>query len=218
MSKVENRGDPPEHLTDLLMKLRSASIDPGEGLGFTTYTMRAEPSASEGSSWVAAPILDPQPFAAGAVFDPSTLVDMLLRQYLSLMLQQIETGYLETGSLISKKVDSLNVAIKDIREGTDILLGISKTRTESIFILNLRNPNFRLTQPIPITLAYEQDEVIARYDDVGLYGSGEFREDALRELCESIIEYYETLSEEKDNLGPLPQGHWEFLRQIIQEA
>ena len=82
---------------------------------------------------------------------------------------------------------------------------------------DLGNSRIKLTKPLSITLVINEDEVIAKCKALGLYGSGKQPQDAINELCKSIVDYYETLSEERDRLGPLPQGHWEFLKGIIEE-
>lgn len=208
MSQSKDRENPLDISTELLKNvLRFAG---GKSV-LHTYTLGMEPGASEGASWMRESVF-------GQSSDPSVMMSDVLNIYKSSMLRQIEIGYLEITSQFSEAIGTVNATLKEVRSNTDILVGLSGSRAENIFIQNLRNPSYRLIQSIPITLVYEQDEVIARYDDVGLYGSGELRQDALNELCESIIDYYETLSEEKNKLGPLPQSHWEFLKEIIQEA
>ncbi len=58
-------------------------------------------------------------------------------------------------------------------------------------------------------------EIVAKWGEVGLYGSGEGYVTSLEALCQSIIEYYETLIEEKDNLGPEPEKHLEIMKEYI---
>lgn len=127
-------------------------------------------------------------------------------------LERLEAVYTEVGLL----ANGLKAPIASIEEGVNILLGLMRERSEAILIQNLRNPHYRLMQPIPVTIKEAQNEVVARYEDAGLYGSGEFRQEAINDLCESIVDYYETLSQEQGNLGPLAQAHWDFLKNIIQ--
>lgn len=138
------------------------------------------------------------------------------RQRLARQLEQLQKGYMEIGSLLEGRLGNIAATLKDVKEGVDILVGLRAEETETVFIGSLRNPKYELVRPIPVILKYLEDEVIARYDDTGLYGAGELRQEALDDLCESIIEYFETLSEERDNLGPLPESHWEFLKDIIK--
>jgi hypothetical protein len=87
-----------------------------------------------------------------------------------------------------------------------------------IFIQNLRDTRYRLKQAIPVFLETTDDTVIATYYDIDMYGEGEEEQSAINDLCGAIIEYYESLLEDVDNLGPMPKQELDFLRGIIEKV
>ena len=66
-------------------------------------------------------------------------------------------------------------------------------------------------------IEYDDDVVIATYHDIDMYGTGADVQEALSDLCEAIVEYYETLKDDEENLGLLPSQHYAFLKKIIEE-
>jgi hypothetical protein len=60
--------------------------------------------------------------------------------------------------------------------------------------------------------------VIATYDDVDLYGTGDDVQEAISDLCAAIVEYYEGLKENEGCLGDLPAQEYAFLKQMIIEV
>ena len=85
----------------------------------------------------------------------------------------------------------------------------------TIFIGDLRSDEYRLNTPIPVTIEYDEDTVIASLYDVEEYGMGEYLEEALSDLCAGLVEYYESLEENVHCLGPLPVQHWKYLKTLI---
>lgn len=90
-------------------------------------------------------------------------------------------------------------------------------RGKSICILNLRSTRYHLTTPLPIFLEDDPNGSVAIAYDLGQYGSGPSEEDAIADLCETIVEYYELLTSEASNLGTQLQTHLNFLQTIISE-
>jgi len=178
-----------------------------------TYTMPIQHDYPRMPDATSTDVYDIRGSILAEVQSPGAVLPAVERQMFLLWLQEIERTYSRIGTDILKE-------ILDIKEGVNILLGLATAQitTETIYIQSLKDSDYRLLQPIPVTISTGQEEIVARYEDVGLYGSGEFRQEALAELCASIIDYYEVLSAEQNNLGPLPQRHWEFLRDIIQKV
>jgi hypothetical protein len=85
----------------------------------------------------------------------------------------------------------------------------------TIFIGDLRSDEYRLNTPIPVTIEYDEDTVIASFYDIEEYGIGEDLEEALSDLCAGLVEYYESLEENVHCLGPLPARHWKYLKTLI---
>jgi hypothetical protein len=148
----------------------------------------------------------------------SLVLEFYSKRVLESHLKQLaETNFELFSSYIIAPINEIKSSIKEIRQDIEILFGLFREKAQPVFIQNLRNPAYKLTQPIPITIEYDGEQHIASYDDVELFGSGEFREDAITELCVALIDYYETLVENRDRLGPLPQQHWDFLRNLISQ-
>ena len=53
----------------------------------------------------------------------------------------------------------------------------------TIFITDLRHDKYKLTQPIPVSIEYEDDTVIASFYDVDVYGTGDDIQEAITDLC-----------------------------------
>lgn len=62
-----------------------------------------------------------------------------------------------------------------------------------------------------------EKKTIATSYDLNTFGCGETEDEAIRDLCESIIEYYEHLKSNYNRLGVLLQRDWDFLSRIILE-
>lgn len=86
---------------------------------------------------------------------------------------------------------------------------------KTIHIKNLRSNRYRLKEEIPIYLAEENDSAAAIWYDIGQYGTGPSEEDAIQDLCETIVDYFELLTNEQ-NLSEQLQSHHQFLLSIIE--
>ena len=89
------------------------------------------------------------------------------------------------------------------------------TLGKTIHIKNLRSDRYRLKEEIPIFLAEENDASVAIWYDIGQFGTGPSEEDAIQDLCETIVEYFELLKYEQ-NLSEQLQSHHKFLLSIIE--
>jgi hypothetical protein len=92
------------------------------------------------------------------------------------------------------------------------------TQSHTIFIQNLRHPVYQLRHPIPVLIETDEDVIIATHYDIDMYGTGDDVQEAISDLCAGIIEYYESLKDDEDNLGPLPAQEYAYLNQIIMEV
>jgi len=101
------------------------------------------------------------------------------------------------------------------RETSNQIREVAKWQKEqpyTIFIENLRHPSYRLRHPIPVLIERDDDTIIATYHDVDMWGTGADVQDAISDLCDAIVEYYETLKEDEGNLGLLPSQEYAHLK------
>src|SRR4030066_1044399 len=69
----------------------------------------------------------------------------------------------------------------------------------------LKNIRFVLKKPIYITIEREKDVVIASLDDIEAFAYADTEFEAINRLCEEIINIYEDLQADRDNLGKFPK-------------
>lgn len=89
---------------------------------------------------------------------------------------------------------------------------------KNITILNLGHEKYLFKSPFPVNIVFEDDVYIASSYDLNTFGYGESEDEALRDLCESVIEYYEHLKANHSNLGALLKRDWDFLSRMIVEV
>ncbi len=90
------------------------------------------------------------------------------------------------------------------------------TRYRIIPLNSLKHPKYRLKAPVHITLEFEEDKVIASFDDIEAFSYADTASEALDLLCGEIVQVFEDLVEDKENLGTLPQKWLEYLEEIIE--
>ena len=91
-----------------------------------------------------------------------------------------------------------------------------ETNYRIIPINSLRNKQYSLKSPIYITIEYDNDQVIASFDDVEAFGYADNEFEAVDLLCKEIVILYEDLKKNKENLGVLPQKWLSILENFIQ--
>ena len=89
---------------------------------------------------------------------------------------------------------------------------------KNITILNLGHGRYLFKSPFPVNIVYDEETYIASSYDLNTFGNGDSEDEALRDLCESIIEYYEHLKSNQHKLGPLLKRDFAFLSQMILEV
>ena len=107
------------------------------------------------------------------------------------------------------KYDSVHGKFKGTVEAKEAAIVVNG---KEIPILSTRNP-----KELPWS-QYDVDVVIATYDDIDLYGTGDDVQEAISDLCTAVVEYYEGLKENENRLGDIPDQEYAFLKQIIVEA
>jgi hypothetical protein len=90
------------------------------------------------------------------------------------------------------------------------------TRYRIIPINSLKHPKYHLKTPIHVTLEFEEDKVIASFDDIEAFSYADTVSEAIDLLCREIVQVFEDLLEDKENLGTLPRKWLEYLEEIIE--
>lgn len=80
----------------------------------------------------------------------------------------------------------------------------------------LKHPHYSLKKPIYITIEMEDDKVIASLDDIEAFAYADTEFEAINSLCEEIIDIYEDLKNDKENLGILPEKWLAYLEEVIE--
>ena len=95
------------------------------------------------------------------------------------------------------------------------LIKAVESRCRILPLNSLKIPGYILNKPIYITIEMEVDVVIASLDDIEAFASADTEFEAVNGLCEEIVELYEDLRKDRENLGTLPQKWLAFLDEVI---
>ena len=85
-----------------------------------------------------------------------------------------------------------------------------------IALNSLRDAKYTLKYPIYINIEYENQHVIASFDDVEAFAYADNEFEAVDLLCREIIVLYNELKEDKEKLGPLPRKWFSILDNFIK--
>lgn len=91
-----------------------------------------------------------------------------------------------------------------------------ESRYRIIPVNSLKHPKYHLKVPVYITLEFEGNKVLASFDDIEAFSYADTESEAIDKLCEEIVQLYEDLHEEKENLGPLPKKWLQYLETIVE--
>ena len=81
---------------------------------------------------------------------------------------------------------------------------------------SLKHSRYRLKVPVHITLEFEKGLVIARLDDIEAFAYADTTSEAIDHLFGEIVQIYEDLKDDKENLGYLPEKWLRFLEEKIE--
>jgi len=81
----------------------------------------------------------------------------------------------------------------------------------------LKNDHYVLGKPISITIEIENGLVVASLDDIEAFGYADTEYEAINQLNEEIINLYNDLKGDRENLGPLPKKWLTFLEEVIRK-
>ena len=90
------------------------------------------------------------------------------------------------------------------------------TRYRIIPLNSLKHPKYHLRTPIHVTLEFDEDTVIANFDDIEAFSYADTVSEATDLLCSEIIQVFEDLVEDRENLGTLPRKWLAYLEEIIE--
>lgn len=90
---------------------------------------------------------------------------------------------------------------------------------KTIFIKNLSDPRLSLREgeSLPIFVESWPQLFTACSHDIDEFAFAADEFETIEEIKASIVELYFSLKEDQNNLGPLPQKHWDFLKSVMQE-
>ncbi len=88
---------------------------------------------------------------------------------------------------------------------------------KTVFVQDLGDAKLMLREPLAISIEQWPDSVTVCSYDTGEFAFAGDELTAIDELKALIVDLYFLLKEEQNNLGPLPQKYWNFLRSVIQE-
>jgi len=137
-----------------------------------------------------------------------TIEQNITEGYKKIEIKFDETTFVSGLNELKKEIDKLHKVIGDFSK---------KVPARNILIQNLRNPSYILKQPLSVTLESEGTEISATCYDVNMYGCGDSEEEAIDDFCCVLVEYYESLREDREKLGAIPKKYWLFLSSIIEE-
>ena len=90
------------------------------------------------------------------------------------------------------------------------------TKHRIIPLNSLKHPKYHLKTPVYVTLEFEEDKVIASFEDVEAFSYADTTSEAIDLLSDEIIQIFEDLMEDKENLGSLPRKWLQYLEEIIE--
>ena len=108
------------------------------------------------------------------------------------------------------------LSLEQYRNLTKEIINSADRRFRIVPMNSLKHPKYHLKTPIYINLEYEDDQVIANFDDIEAFAYAETESEAINQLSEEIINMYADLQESHDKLGPLPNKWWQYLKEIIE--
>jgi hypothetical protein len=121
--------------------------------------------------------------------------------------------------LVFRKEDHMQESILTPNQYKDLskkIIHAVDTRYRIIPLNSLKHPKYHLKAPVYITLEFEDEKVIASFDDIEAFSYADTASEAIDLLCEEIIQIYEELNEDQENLGPLPNKWFHCLEDIIE--
>ena len=99
-----------------------------------------------------------------------------------------------------------------------ILFDTKVVAVTNIQIGDIRNSRYALRNPLYVTLEEDEEGAMAYSYDLNTYGYGITTDAAIQDLCESVVELYEALSEDKDKLAGPALQQFQYLSRILSRV
>jgi hypothetical protein len=99
----------------------------------------------------------------------------------------------------------------DNTAATDQIVGVGVLRV-------LPESGYRLSRPFPLTVYRARDYYWVAPDAFVLHGIGDTPDDAIEDYAYALLDYYEDLRDQRNNLAPHLVEHLDFLEGIIVEV
>ena len=117
---------------------------------------------------------------------------------------------------VDQALHELQAQVQDVR---DLLAHLRRGYPRPIPLENLRDARYEVMHSIPVVLEEDEEQYVATWYDADLFGYGDSEQEALDDLCESIVSLWEVLKRESAarGLGDALVKQWAFLQKVIRE-
>jgi hypothetical protein len=88
-------------------------------------------------------------------------------------------------------------------------------RSTKLWLGTLNTLQFRVLRAIPVQLNYGESGVVASWDEIDEFGTGDSASSACVELSRTVAELYRSLQQEQERLGPDLQRVFSKLQEYI---
>ena len=105
---------------------------------------------------------------------------------------------------------------KQYQDLTKKIIYSAEKRYRIIPLNSLKHAQYHLKHPVYIMLEFEKNRIIASLDDIEAFSYADTEYEAINQLCEEIVQLYEDLKEDKENLGVLPLAWLQYLEELIE--
>lgn len=91
----------------------------------------------------------------------------------------------------------------------------SRFRPHQILLGTVNDTDFRVIRAIPVRLEYRDGSVVANWDEVEEFGTGQSVSAACEDLGHTLAELYRSLQADRERLGPDLERVWSVLQNYL---
>jgi hypothetical protein len=125
-------------------------------------------------------------------------------------------GFKSTTATIQRYVMEAEILNeKQLRSLSRKILSTMEKHYRIVPVNSLKDHRYILKKPILITLEIDKNTIIASLDDIEAFSYADTEYEAINGLCDEIMLLYQDLTEDKENLGPLPRKWLNYLEELI---
>lgn len=107
--------------------------------------------------------------------------------------------------------------IQDLEERVQTLESKGEVEYTTYILNSFPSKKLQLKKPLAVLLKETPEGFIAEVNDITIWGDGDIEEQAIRNLCTDLENFYFDLEREKGNLGIEMQRQREFLQEFLQK-